>query len=180
MAKKNDLAELSLGELIDELRRIKEIEKEIRSDDLKKKLAVQSKQREIDSAQQEAEKHKALLYGALPREIADRMLAGDDVSGDHYDHAAVLFLDIGGYTRLCEKLGSSEVNAVIEKHFSVFMDAIHANDGDVNETAGDGLMVLFLNKDQTANAMDAVLVPLNARPRPFNSCNMKMTRSWPN
>jgi class 3 adenylate cyclase len=69
---------------------------------------------------------------------------------------SVLFLDIEGYTRLCEKLGSSEVNSVIEKHFSVFMDAIHANNGDVNETAGDGLMVLFLNEDKTTNALNAV------------------------
>ena len=69
---------------------------------------------------------------------------------------SVLFLDIEGYTRLCEKLGSSEVNTIIEKHFSVFMDAIHANNGDVNETAGDGLMVLFLNEDKAINALNAV------------------------
>jgi len=69
---------------------------------------------------------------------------------------SVLFLDIEGYTRLCEKLGSSEVSSIIEKHFSVFMDAIHANNGDVNETAGDGLMVLFLNEDKTTNALNAV------------------------
>jgi class 3 adenylate cyclase len=69
---------------------------------------------------------------------------------------SVLFLDIEGYTRLCEKLGGSEVNSIVEKHFSVFMDAIHANQGDVNETAGDGLMVLFLNEDKKANALSAV------------------------
>jgi class 3 adenylate cyclase len=69
---------------------------------------------------------------------------------------SVLFLDIEGYTRLCEKLGSNEVSSIIEKHFSVFMDAIHANNGDVNETAGDGLMVLFLNEDKTTNALNAV------------------------
>ena len=69
---------------------------------------------------------------------------------------SVLFLDIEGYTRLCEKLGGSEVSAIIEKHFSVFMDAIHANNGDVNETAGDGLMVLFLDEDKTTNALNAV------------------------
>lgn len=69
---------------------------------------------------------------------------------------SVLFLDIGGYTRLTERLGGDEVNSVIEKHFSVFMDAIHANHGDVNETAGDGLMVLFLNEDKRTNALAAV------------------------
>ena len=45
---------------------------------------------------------------------------------------SVLFLDIEGYTRLCEKLGGQETNTIIEKHFSVFMDAIHENNGDVN------------------------------------------------
>ena len=73
---------------------------------------------------------------------------------------SILFLDIEGYTRLCEKLGSDEVNFVIEKHFSVFMDAIHANRGDVNETAGDGLMVLFLDEDQKKNALDAARTAL--------------------
>ena len=69
---------------------------------------------------------------------------------------SILFLDIEGYTRLCEKLGSDEVNSIIEKHFSVFMDAIHTNHGDVNETAGDGLMVLFMDEDRNKNALDAV------------------------
>jgi class 3 adenylate cyclase len=73
---------------------------------------------------------------------------------------SVLFLDIEGYTRLCEKLGGSKVNTIIEKHFSVFMDAIHANNGDVNETAGDGLMVLFLSEDKQTNALEAAQTAL--------------------
>ena len=73
---------------------------------------------------------------------------------------SILFLDIEGYTRLCEKLGGDEVNSIIEKHFSVFMDAIHTNSGDVNETAGDGLMVLFLNEDKKKSAMDAARTAL--------------------
>jgi transcriptional regulator len=55
----------------------------------------------------------------------------------------VLFLDIEGYTKITEELGAIEVNALVEKYFSVFMDAIYKNNGDVVETAGDGLMVLF-------------------------------------
>jgi class 3 adenylate cyclase len=69
---------------------------------------------------------------------------------------SVLFLDIEGYTRICEQLPPAEANQLIEKYFSVFMDAIYENHGDVNETAGDGLMVLFLGEDQTENALDAV------------------------
>ncbi len=69
---------------------------------------------------------------------------------------SVLFLDIEGYTGLCERLGDTTVHDIIERHFSVFMDAIYRNNGDVNETAGDGLMVLFLNEDLKTNALEAV------------------------
>ena len=76
---------------------------------------------------------------------------------------SVLFLDIEGYTRMCEQLQGTEVNEVIENCFSVFMDAIFANNGDVNETAGDGLMVLFLNEDKKTNALEAVRAALKIR-----------------
>jgi len=77
----------------------------------------------------------------------------------------VLFLDIQGYTRLCEQLDPGVVNAVIERCFSVFMDAIYANGGDVNETAGDGLMVLFHGQDEAANALNAVRTAISVRER---------------
>lgn len=76
---------------------------------------------------------------------------------------SVLFLDIEGYTKMCEQLQGAKVNAVIENCFSVFMDAIFANNGDVNETAGDGLMVLFLDEDQQTNALEAVRTALKIR-----------------
>ena len=76
---------------------------------------------------------------------------------------SVLFLDIEGYTRMCEQLKGAKVNEVIENCFSVFMDAIFANNGDVNETAGDGLMVLFLNENKQTNALEAVRTALKIR-----------------
>jgi class 3 adenylate cyclase len=69
---------------------------------------------------------------------------------------SVLFLDIEGYTKITNDIGATNVNTLIEKYFSVFMDAIYANDGDVVETAGDGLMVLFLTEDPIKNALQAV------------------------
>ena len=83
---------------------------------------------------------------------------------------SVLFIDIEGYTKLCEKLGSSQTNEVIEKHFSAFMDAIYANNGDVNETAGDGLMVLFMEEDKNISALEAVRAAISIRE--------KTTRIW--
>jgi class 3 adenylate cyclase len=69
---------------------------------------------------------------------------------------SVLFLDIEGYTKITDEIGATNVNTLIEKYFSVFMEAIYANDGDVVETAGDGLMVLFLAADETEHALQAV------------------------
>jgi len=76
---------------------------------------------------------------------------------------SVLFVDIEGYTKICEQLGNEEINEVVEKYFSVFMDAIYAHNGDVNETAGDGLMVLFLNEDKATNALEAVSTALDIK-----------------
>ncbi len=55
----------------------------------------------------------------------------------------VLFLDVAGYTRISETQSRDKVTFIIEKYFSSFLDIICAHGGDVNETAGDGLMVIF-------------------------------------
>ncbi len=69
---------------------------------------------------------------------------------------SMLFLDIEGYTKITESVGGTQVNTLVEKYFSVFMDAIYENNGDVVETAGDGLMVLFLSEDENTHALEAV------------------------
>ena len=71
---------------------------------------------------------------------------------------SVLFLDIEGYTQITERIGATEVNTLVENCFSVFMDAIYENNGDVVETAGDGLMVLFLTEDNAKHALEALRV----------------------
>jgi class 3 adenylate cyclase len=71
---------------------------------------------------------------------------------------SVLFLDIEAYTQITERIGATEVNTLVENYFSVFMDAIYENNGDVVETAGDGLMVLFLTEDNAKHALEALRV----------------------
>jgi class 3 adenylate cyclase len=79
-----------------------------------------------------------------------------EIQEAHERDISVLFLDIEGYTRITEELGATEVNSLTEKYFSVFMDAIYQNNGDVVETAGDGLMVLFMTEDATRHALEAI------------------------
>src|SRR4029453_4412951 len=75
----------------------------------------------------------------------------------------VLFLDIEGYTSLSEALDYEKVNYVVEHYFSSFLDDIYANQGDINETTGDGLMIIFQHVDPQAHARAAVRTPLGIR-----------------
>lgn len=56
---------------------------------------------------------------------------------------SVLFLDISGYTKLSEQLEPKKLNQLVQTYFSSFLEIIQAHHGDINETAGDGLMVIF-------------------------------------
>ncbi len=69
---------------------------------------------------------------------------------------SVVFLDVEGYTRLSEQLPPQRLNRMIQDYFSAFLEIIRANHGDVNETAGDGLMVIFQSEGSaTRHALNA-------------------------
>jgi len=92
---------------------------------------------------------------------------------------SVLFLDIEGYTKITDEIGATNVNTLIEKYFSVFMDAIYANDGDIVETAGDGLMVLFLSADKMENSSQAVRAAMTIREEAHRINEAEKERSKP-
>ncbi len=64
---------------------------------------------------------------------------------------SVLFLDIAGYTKLSEQLEAKRLNQLVQTYFSSFLEIIRAHHGDINETAGDGLMVIFQSQRETAD-----------------------------
>ena len=69
--------------------------------------------------------------------------------------ATVLFLDIGGYSSMVESLDNHRLNFLVEKYFSEFLDDIRKGNGEINETAGDGLMIIFQDKDRVSHARTA-------------------------
>src|SRR5438874_4486305 len=73
---------------------------------------------------------------------------------------SVLFVDIAGYTRLAGRLDAATVDRLVERYFGAFLDEILRNGGDVNETAGDGLMVIFQDGDPRRHARAAVTTAL--------------------
>ena len=75
--------------------------------------------------------------------------------------ATILFLDIEGFTLLLQKYSQERINHAIESYFSIFLDLIQKNGGDVNETAGDGMMVIFLHSESTQHASNAIQAALD-------------------
>jgi len=75
---------------------------------------------------------------------------------------SVLFLDIAGYSKMSESLSRENVGFVIEKYFSSYLDVIYKWGGDINETAGDGLMVIFQGEAKE-NALSASRSALDIR-----------------
>jgi CheY-like chemotaxis protein/class 3 adenylate cyclase len=74
---------------------------------------------------------------------------------------SVLFVDIVGYSRLSEKYDADVVNQLVQSYFSAFMDRIHADGGDITETSGDGLMVVFQDPDPLVHTQSAVATALH-------------------
>jgi CheY-like chemotaxis protein len=92
-------------------------------------------------------------------EAVKRLVASNPEAPELAKHAqdvSVLFLDITGYTRLCEQLPLEVLNRLVERYFSTFLDRIHEAGGDINETTGDGFMAIFQATDVQAHTVTAV------------------------
>jgi class 3 adenylate cyclase len=90
----------------------------------------------------------------------------------------VLFLDIEGYARLSEQLSRPSLTALIERYFSLFLSDIRAEGGDINETAGDGLMILFQAGEPEDHAAAAVRAALAIREK-TDAANRDAARGQP-
>jgi class 3 adenylate cyclase len=104
------------------------------------------------------QKIKTLLSNFVP-ETVKKMIENDPekvLLDKNIQDATVLFLDIEGFTTLVQKFPHDIVNRCVECYFSLFLDVIQKNGGDINETAGDGLMVIFLDSDPGKHSKNAL------------------------
>lgn len=60
---------------------------------------------------------------------------------------SVLFVDLGGYAKLSLQMDQEKVNAIVERYFSFFLDCVREQGGDITDTAGDDIMVVFQDDD---------------------------------
>ncbi len=117
------------------------ITEEIKGKEATLKIAMQTKQRELDAERKEHEKQIAVLHSTLPKHIADRVARGEVVT-DHFDNAAVLFLDVVGFTNNSALLEAGEVVELLQNIFTTF-DSICAKHNITKiKTIGDAYMAV--------------------------------------
>lgn len=133
----------------------REYELELMIEDLRKKneaLAIALRKIEI---LENIKKHLGKFVPESVKTLIEKAPDSPDLE-KHEQDVTILFLDIAGYTKLCEKMNGDEVGYILEKYFSSFLDDIYHNQGDINETAGDGLMIIFQHQDKKQHALNAV------------------------
>ena len=72
---------------------------------------------------------------------------------------SAMFVDVSGYTKLSENMRQT-ADFMVEKYFSRYLDVVQILEGDVTETSGDGLMVVFPGADPREHALNAVRAAL--------------------
>lgn len=90
---------------------------------------------------------------------------------------SVLFIDIAGYTKMSEALSEAKVNDLIERYFSSFLDDILKNHGDISETSGDGLMIIFSEPDPDRHTLQVLRTALGIRDK-THQINLEFQREY--
>jgi adenylate cyclase len=131
---------------------------EIRGKEATQRLTMMEAERKAEAVERERQKERALLYGALPKSVADRMIRGEDVSGDHFDHAAVMFLDIVGFTSNTSTMPPADVVKLLEHIFSTIDGICETHNVIKIKTIGDSYMCFRGDADATTNAQSIARV----------------------
>lgn len=130
------------------------IREEVMGQDATRKLAMIEAQKSIDNERAETERHRALLYNTLPPSIADRVLRGEAVN-DSFDIAAVMFMDLVGFTTMSSTMAPDEVVMLLSGIFTA-CDAIVAKHGLMKiKTIGDSYMSVAFDNDVVGSSAQA-------------------------
>jgi class 3 adenylate cyclase len=123
---------------------------------------------------------KAQLAKFVPHEV-ERIIDENPMSPAfefRNEDVSVLFLDIEGYTRLTEALPHQDMNYLVERYFSTFLDDINQNGGDVSATMGDGLVIVFQDADPRRHAERAVHAAISMQANAAR-LNRELTGNYP-
>lgn len=73
---------------------------------------------------------------------------------------SILFVDIQSFSSITENFDQLLINDMVEKHFSKYLMSVERHGGELNETSGDGLMIMFESETLEHHAREAVAAGL--------------------
>jgi len=147
---------------------------EIQGRDATQKIAILEAERRMSREREDRERERALLYGALPQTVADRMLSGEDVSSDHFEEVSVLFLDIVGFTAISDRVPPGHVVHLLKAIFRVCDEVCRTHGLTKIKTIGDSYMAVAGVPEPLADhAREAALAAVSMM-RGLNDLELKM------
>ncbi len=111
---------------------------------------------------------KSYIPEILQKRIAAEPTPPNKPFGEVYQ-AAVLFVDISGFTALTEEFaakgpsGAEDISAVLNKFYGQWIDIIKSYGGDIIKFAGDGLLVIWQYNNLEKASLLAAQTALEAR-----------------
>ena len=168
----------TIAELYKQLERWKEfglhfekyhdIEKEVQSEEARKKATLMEQQKQAAEREKEIEiertrttAEKRILNNILPEEITQRLIKGENPIADTFDCVSVLFMDIVDFTKLSTKVSAQQLVHLLNAIFSS-ADAVMREFGlEKIKTIGDAYMAVagapIVQEDHAHRAANAAL-----------------------
>jgi len=113
---------------------------------------------------------------AVAKEI-DSNPTNPDLAAKDCD-VSILFGDLAGYTRMAEQMERRQLDELINRAFSRFVDEIHRYEGTLLEIRGDEIFVLFGDEDPARHVRKAASAAL-AISRAANSLKDELSSAHP-
>jgi adenylate cyclase len=155
-------------EAYDHYKKYHELEKEVQSEEARKKAMLMEQQKqaaerekEIEIARTRATAEKRILNNILPEEITQRLIKGENPIADHYDGVSVLFMDIVHFTQLSQTISVQQLVHLLNAIFTS-ADAVMREFGlEKIKTIGDAYMAVsgapIVQEDHAQRATNAAL-----------------------
>jgi adenylate cyclase len=106
--------------------------------------AVSAHLRHLEQAEviRQSQDRQDALRRYVPAPVADVLDSGGELEPEERD-VTVLFVDLRGYTSLCEPLRPEEIFTTVNRYTDAISWVIRQHGGTIVEFSGDGLMAIF-------------------------------------